>query len=351
MFDLNRWLALVRGGLLDADATWQSYHSENRSWQETAVGLTVPTIIIAMVLAGLLSILFSGFYSFPHYGGFGFWLLNLIYMLVGFALAVVVFTYLAGIFKGNANFNRGVAALSLAGIPTYTGIVLGTLPKIGWLISLALSVLGLVYLYRLIPLYLEVPDEKRVVHFIASLVVTVILGMLLGYAFFGVGATRGDLSGPYGSSERGPRDAGFAGDVARQSELYDAAMADRFEPPDDARLTENQVEEYLRVMTSARKIQEEHAKKLDDMGEKMKGKDEASLSDISKLYAGMSSVMAANNAPMDVVKSSGGNWAEHVWVEEQLRLAKYQPDLNEAVRENAELLRKYKEQLSSLETF
>ena len=104
-------------------------------------------------------------------------------------------------------------------------------------------------------------------------------------------------------------------------------------------------------MTSARKIQEEHAKKLDDMGEKMKGKDEASLSDISKLYAGMSSVMAANNAPMDVVKSSGGNWAEHVWVEEQLRLAKYQPDLNEAVRENAELLRKYKEQLSSLETF
>lgn len=351
MFDLNRWLGLVRGGLLDADATWQSYHSENRSWQETAIGLAVPTIVIAMVLAGLLSVLFSRFYSFPHYDGFGFWFLNLIYMLVGFALAAVVFTYLAGVFKGNANFNRGVAALSLAGIPTYTGLVLGTLPKIGWLISVALSVLGLIYLYRLIPLYLEVPDEKRVVHFIASLVVTAILGMLLGYVFFGVGATRADLSGTYGSSERGTRDAGLAGDVARQSELYDAAMADRFEPPDDARLKEDQVEEYLRVMTSARKIQEEHAKKLDKMGEEMKGKDEASLSDIGKLYAGMSSVMAASNAPMDVVKSSGGNWAEHVWVEEQLRLAKYQPDLNEAVRDNAELFRKYEEQLSSLETF
>ncbi len=55
--------------------------------------------------------------------------------------------------------------------------------------------------------------------------------------------------------------------------------------------------------------------------------------------------MATANAEMEVVKSGGGNWAEHQWVKEQLRIASIQKDLNDAVKHNYALYQKYADQL------
>ena len=350
MFDIGKTLELVRGCLFDPQETWKSYHAENRSWKETAVLLAGPMIVIAMLLTGILSVLFSGFYAFPRYGGFGHWLLMLVWLFAGFALTAWIFTILAGVFKGRSDINRGVAALSLAAAPTYTGMVLGTLPMVGWLISLGLGILGLVFLYRLIPMYLEVPDEKRVVHFIVSLISTFVVGAVVGM-MFGIGGMDNDFRAGSAISGTAGRSSGFLGDIARQGEIYESAMTDTYEPPGDGRLTGDQVEEYLRVMDSARKIQAKDAERVDKMSREMEDKDEPSLSDIGKMYAGMGSVMAAGNAPMEVVKSGGGNWAEHVWVEDQLRLARYQPELNDMVRDNAAVYQQYAEQLDALNSF
>ncbi len=350
MFDISRTIALIRGGLFDPQATWKAYHAENRSWQDTAMMLTIPMIVMTMVIAGILSLLFSGFYAFPRYGGFGQWLSTFIWLLVGFTLTASIFTFLAGVFKGRPDMNRGVAALSLAAIPGYTGIVFGTLPLLGWLISLGLGVLGLVFLYRIIPLYLEVPNDKRAVHFIVSLVATSVVAVVLGM-IFGVGVMNKDFQTDGGIGSTGGRSGGFLGDIARQSEIYESAMKDTYEPPGNGRLTDEQVREYLRAMESVRSIQEKHAARLKKVAKEMEDKDEPDLSDISKVYAGMSSVMGASNAPMDVVSSQGGNWAEHVWVEDQLRVARYQPELNDATRDNAEIYQKYAEQLEALGSF
>ena len=56
--------------------------------------------------------------------------------------------------------------------------------------------------------------------------------------------------------------------------------------------------------------------------------------------------MSVNNAEMEIVKTGGGNWAEHVWVKEQLRVAKIQRgDGSEALAHNYELYQEYQQEL------
>jgi hypothetical protein len=51
---------------------------------------------------------------------------------------------------------------------------------------------------------------------------------------------------------------------------------------------------------------------------------------------------------MEVVKTGGGNWAEHQWVKEQLRVARIQKDINDAVAHNYELYLEFEDELRDL---
>jgi hypothetical protein len=56
--------------------------------------------------------------------------------------------------------------------------------------------------------------------------------------------------------------------------------------------------------------------------------------------------MTANNAEMEVVKTGGGNWAEHQWVKEQLRAAAIQQgEGSDALEHNYELYKEYEDEL------
>ena len=56
--------------------------------------------------------------------------------------------------------------------------------------------------------------------------------------------------------------------------------------------------------------------------------------------------MSANNAELEVVKTGNGNWAEHNWVKEQLRVAHIQRgDGSDAIAHNYKLYKKYEEEL------
>lgn len=188
MLDPNKTIELIKGGLLEPQQTWQSYLSENRGWQDTAILLTLPLIIISFVLAGIVSLIFGGRGMVAGVPGFGGWLLALIMAAVGITIAAFVFSYLAGVFKGKSDFNRGLAAMSLAAIPAYAGNIVAPVPFIGWIVSLALAIVSLVFLYRIIPSYLEVPQDKRVLHFIASLVAMFVVMLILSSPFMGAAA-------------------------------------------------------------------------------------------------------------------------------------------------------------------
>ncbi len=52
---------------------------------------------------------------------------------------------------------------------------------------------------------------------------------------------------------------------------------------------------------------------------------------------GVGAALGMATAEMEVVKTGGGNWAEHLWVKRQLRIALIQKDISDAVKHNYEL--------------
>jgi hypothetical protein len=187
-FDVKKTLGLIRGGLLDAEATWKVYLAENPPWQQTAIVLTGPLLIANVLLSLVFSRLVGGYSAFGYQSG---WFSSLVVGLLMGAVAVtitaLVFNFLAGPFKGTSNFSRAFAAVSLAVIPAWVaGILSALIPYLGSLLALAGGILSLVYMYRLMPLALNVPQDKRAVHFVVALVLIVIVNMAIGAAL-GVG--------------------------------------------------------------------------------------------------------------------------------------------------------------------
>jgi len=317
--------------------------------------LTGPLLVANIVLSLIFSRLIGGFAYYGYSSNFFVALLmGLIMGVIGFLIAVFVFNFLSGVFNGKPDFNRAFAAVSLAAIPAWVaGIVASIIPSVGFLIALAGGIVSLVFLYKILPLALEVPDEKRAVHFVVSLVSIFIINAVVGF-MMGQGAMRQQInSTDFTRAEKSSssvKGSGVVGELQRQGRLMEAAEADVYEPPSDGELDEDQVEEYISVMQKTRAMHKKYADNMDKMAKEMKEKEEAgetpSLSDLGKIYGGIGTAMTANNAEMEVVKTGGGNWAEHQWVKEQLRAAVIQQgEGSEALEHNYELYKKYEDQL------
>tara|TARA_R110001606_G_scaffold395190_1_gene566900 strand:- start:675 stop:1727 length:1053 start_codon:yes stop_codon:yes gene_type:complete len=344
MIDYLKTFNLVKNGLLSPKKTWASYLDENHSFKDTAINLTGPLIFVSVILSAILGWVFSSHYLFARQTGFVATLLGLIAAVISIFIVSFVFSYLAGVFNGKHNFDKGFAALSLAVIPAYFGSILSTLPLLGGGIGLVLSIISLVFLYQIIPTYLEVPDDKRVLHYIASLfasaVLVFIVNMVLGIGTYSMGNYDTD----YQQDER--VNSGVFGEVEHQAKLMNQAENDRYERPKNGLVTDKQMEvliDNLKKVSAYRLRQEE---KLERLEMEMKDKKDFSFSDFGKLTSGMNSVMSTANAEMEVVKTSGGNWAEHQWIKEQLRTAAIQKDLNSTVKHNYALYNKYEEILN-----
>jgi len=187
-FDFTKTLGLITGGLLDHESTWKNYLEDCPGWQQTALVLTVPLFLFNVLFSLIFSRLTGGY---AMYGYQSSWFLALIIGLVmgaiGFIIAVLVFNFLAGIFKGTSDFSRAFAAFSLAAIPAWVaGPLAGLIPYLGFWIAIAGGILSLVFVYRIMPLALNVPEEKRVLHFAVSLVTVFICNIAIAF-IFGVG--------------------------------------------------------------------------------------------------------------------------------------------------------------------
>lgn len=353
-FDWNKTVGVIKGGLADPENTWKSFLAENPTWQQTAMVLTGPLLVANVVLSLIFSRMIGGYSA---YGLAGSWFSALIMGLVAAAIAVIittgVFNFLAGTFRGTPHFSRAFAAVSLAAIPSWVAGAIGAIiPFIGGLIALAGVILTLIYLYRIMPLALNVPHDKRIVHYVVSLLVIIIINLVVGMTL-GMGAATSQLQdadySDVGASGT-MAGAGVLGEVNRQTDLMNAAGADTFEPPADGKLDEEQVQAYVTVLQKTRALQAEHAEKMDKVAQDMKAKEESgeafSLADVGKAISGAGALMGANNAEMEVVKSGGGNWAEHEWVKQQLRTARVQQgDGDEAIVHNYKLYQQFEGQL------
>lgn len=328
-FDFKKTLDLVKGGLLTPAETWNSYLGENPNWQQTLVVLTAPLILANIVLGLLLSRMMGTVSPFALAGNwFAALVLGLVMACAAFAVAVFVFNFLAGVFGGKPDFSRAFAAMSLAAIPAWiAGIVGAAVPWLGPLISLAGAIVTLVFLYKILPLALGVPDSKRVLHFVVSLVLILVIDIVIA-TVLGIGRA-GTSGSSYDLGDRGTgRDAGsmpgLFGEVGRQAELMAEAGEDQYEPPGDGMVSREQARWVAGVVDKSRLAYEEEMARLQKLAEEVDDKESPSPGDMVKMYQGMGSVMSLNTVEMEVVKSGGGNWAEYLWVKEQLRNAQLQ---------------------------
>jgi MFS family permease len=237
-FDFPKFLALVKGGLMNHEATWAAYFEECPDWKQTAITLTAPLLIASSVLSTIFSRLFGTFSQYAYYGNFFTGLvLSLLLGALAVLIASVVFGVLAKVFNGKNDFSRAFAAVSLAAIPAWVATILGSLiPWLGGFVMLAGGIISLVFMYKIMPLALEVPDEKRVVHFISSIVAIIIVNMILGFFIAPKPSFEQLQRQAYedaGSTSRGSTAPSIVNEFERQGRIMEEASADVFDPPSD----------------------------------------------------------------------------------------------------------------------
>lgn len=182
MIDYSKTIHYIKGAITDPRNTWQEFVNENPGWKTTAKLITAPLIISTAVLTYILSMIFRSYQPYGAMtGSFRFFVLSLVFTFLGYFIFSAVIAYLAGYFKGKNNFDMALGAVTLAAVPAAIGSVVGTLPFIGPIFSIVLSIYSLVLLYRNIPVFLNVPQENRVKHFISTLVVSLIIGFVLSF--------------------------------------------------------------------------------------------------------------------------------------------------------------------------
>jgi hypothetical protein len=339
MFDANKTLDLVKDALLDPEPTWQKYFEEPRDWKDTAIILTLPVIAVCLVVGLVLKPISVAFFS-------------IIMMAISITIWSLVVNFFAGTFKGTSDFDRSFAAVSLTAIPALVGNVLGELPWIGWLVSVGLGIYSLVLLYQIIPLAFSLPEDNRVKHFVVSLLSMIVAMMLIGSIFGGAMINRSVGSASIDRIESSDDDAPYTGmftGIQQNADYAEQAEADRYSPPDDGELSEDQVVAFVSVLTKTKALQNEQLEKMkafsDQAKESKAADEEPGLGDFFKAVSGATNI---GFSEMKVVKTGGMNWAEHQWVRQQLDIARIQKDLNDAVKHNYALYVQYEDQLGDL---
>lgn len=382
MFDFGKFTNWFSGGLLDSHATWETYKGETHSWQATASQFSAPLVVFWGLGALVLGWIFGsgyGFYSF---------LLPIINGAIWFGIGGLIASFLAPKFGGTGSFDQSLAALTFASIPVALGSVVGNLPFIGWLIAFAGFVWTIMLLWQSLPVFLDIPLDRRTGHFFSTLLLALI-PMLITYSLLfalGIGGAMMSISSnddspsqiddnftlPSSSSSRtsgntnssntnsnntnrsvtSPGNTGsrsgstntttIAKDsgadlfgFGREVDYIESANLDTYSPPVDGMLQEAQVERTAKFFAAANRLREASTdtfEKLDDKNS------EPSLGD---LFKGVKGLVTAGTAEMQAVKSGGGNWAEHEWVKRQLFEARIHQDLNPTTEHNYELYKAY----------
>ncbi len=336
MFDIQATIKWVTDVLKDPNGAASAYHEAKPSWQQTFVQIPLPVYVAALIVGYVLALITGGSLM---YGGatIGLMLFSLLWSLGWTFVVAFIFDFLAGTFDGTRNFNAAYALVGLAIIPAALGNALAPLPAVGWLISLAASVYSIVLAYRFVPVFLELPEANRVKHFVISIIAALIVNIV-------VGATLGAMFLPSmvsGYPESSPEETGIFGGMSRQAGFAEAAAADTYDPPANGELDQDQMEAYVDVLQKTQALRARLTAKFENIEE-----EDASMSDI---FGGMGDAMRLSTAEMEVVKTRGGNWAEHRWVKNQIETARVQQDLNDTVKHNYALFLEYQEQIEQYE--
>lgn len=355
MFDIDATIKWILAVLKTPDDVAPGYKAISAPFLQTFLQIVLPAFVGSYLIGGILGWMLGGS-SGP--GGLSFmaFVMGLLFGLGWTFVVAFVFDFFAGTFGGVKNYDHAYATVGLAIVPACAGTIVGALPWIGWLLSIAASIYSLVLAWRFIPVFLAVPEDSRVKHYAASVGTLLVAGLIVGIiwttVFAAASVTSAVLSGndTEDASEtvenifENGQSTGVLGGMERSGQLLEQAEQDVYEPPDDGELTEEQVEAYISTLTKTKALRERIAKKYEEFDEE-KGK-EPSLTDI---FGGIGDMTRAGSAEVEVVKTAGGNWKEHLWVKNAIETARVQQDINDAVAHNYALFLQYQEEIEAFD--
>jgi hypothetical protein len=340
MLDLQATIRWVTGVLTEPDATAGRYRETVPTWQTTLFTLTLPLYVGAYLIAVLVSLVTGGGVFFGSLS-VGIIVFAFLWSLAWTFVIALLFDWLSGVFDGKRDFDASYAVVGLAIVPAAIGTAIGPLPWIGWLIGLAASIYSLMLAYRFLPLFLEIPEDSRAKHFALSIVAAFVVNMIVSMAMAPL-----FLSNVVEEvmRESGTEDIGtgvVSGGLERQAEIAEAAANDTYDPPGDGKLIDAQVARFADVLAKTEALRER-------LGGSMKKMDEEEPS-FGDLMSGVGDVVRLSTAEMEVVKTGGGNWAEHQWVRGQIETARIQQGLNDTTAHNFELFQRYRDRIEPYE--
>ncbi len=332
MFDIQATIRWVKHVITDPNGAAVAYRDTKPPWLSTFMQLTLPVYVAALVVGYVLALITGGSLMYGQ-ASFALMLFALLWSLAWTFVVAFIFDFLAGTFDGTRDFNAAYALVGLAIVPAALGNAIAPIPVVGWLASLVASIYSIVLAYRFVPVFLQLPEANRVKHFVISIIVALLVNLL-------VGATLGAMFMPSVTPEY-PEPSNLFGGVGRQASLAEAAAKDAYDPPANGRISDDQIEDYVDVLKKTHALRERLTARFEN-----KEEDEASVSDI---LGGVGDAMRLSTAEMEVVKTRGDNWAEHLWVKNQLETARVQQDLNDTVKHNYELYLEYQDQIEPYE--
>jgi hypothetical protein len=344
MFDLQTTLKWAMAVFTETDSVAQRYREAGATWQQAFLQLTLPLYVAAYLVAALLALITGGSLLIGSLS-IGALLLSVLWALGWTFVIAFIFDFFSGVFDGQRGFDPAYSVVALAIVPAAAGAALAPLPWIGWLLSLAGSIYSLVLAYRFLPVFLQIPETARGKHFALSVVAAILVNLVVSFVLASTlapQAARSPGAGVSGSDSGGPTvSGGWMGGLERQADLVDAASKDVYEPPASGKLTGGQVQAYVDVLRKTHTLEA----RLGESFEKMEN-EQPSFSD---LVSGVGGAMRLGTAEMEVVKTAGGNWAEHQWVKGQLETARIQQDLNEVTAHNFRLFERYQADIERYE--
>ena len=193
------------------------------------------------------------------------------------------------------------------------------------------------------------PGDKRVLHYIVSLLSSFVCMLLISSLVAALTGHSGAGSQRYrDDAVKSPLEStGLFGGMARQGQLLEAAESDEYRAPADGKISQDQIEEFIRVMDRTRELREQQTARLKAIGDKADQEGGLSISDFGDIVSGAQNMAGLQTAEVEVVKSGGGNWAEHQWVKNALRTAWIQKDGSAAIRHNYRLYQQYEDKLQA----
>ncbi len=185
----NNIVTMFIQAIMKPEALWSEQRKDIGSWIDLLKSTILPVVALVALVTAILTMVF-GLYI-PMVGvirpSIGDLFLQMIGTVVIYTISIIILgwivAYLAEMFGGKNDINKAILMLFLISIPTLTGQILGTLPFVGWILSLGLGIYALVLLYKAIHRFLEVPMKNRVKHFILFFIASFLFSVLISATF------------------------------------------------------------------------------------------------------------------------------------------------------------------------